>query len=103
MNYYLYLLKVQIQLEDTSYKLGKISIYYIQKYCLPLLHRRIYENKNILLNILIKENIFMAENKLVYKKMSIDELVILAQKEDFKAIEELIKKFRKKFLQPFHT
>ena len=45
----------------------------------------------------------MAENKLVYKKMSIDELVILAQKEDFKAIEELIKKFRKKFLQPFHT
>ncbi len=37
----------------------------------------------------------MAENKLVYKKMSIDELVILAQKEDFKAIEELIKKIQK--------
>jgi len=37
----------------------------------------------------------MAENKLIYKKMSLDELVVLAQKEDFKAIEELIKKIQK--------
>lgn len=37
----------------------------------------------------------MSENKLLYKKMTIEELVVLSQKEDFKAIEELIKRIQK--------
>lgn len=37
----------------------------------------------------------MSENKLLYKKMSIEELVVLSQKDDFKALEELIKKIQK--------
>ena len=36
----------------------------------------------------------MAENKLFYKKMPLEELVVLAQKEDYKAIEELIRKIQ---------
>lgn len=34
------------------------------------------------------------DNKLLYKKMSIEELVVLSQKEDYKALEELIKKIQ---------
>ena len=34
-------------------------------------------------------------DKVFYKKMSIDELVVLSQQEDFKALEELIKKVQK--------
>ena len=34
----------------------------------------------------------MVDNKLIYKKMSIEELVVLSQNEDYKALEELIKK-----------
>ncbi len=37
----------------------------------------------------------MPDNKLLYKKMSIEELVVLAQKEDFKALGELIRKVQK--------
>lgn len=37
----------------------------------------------------------MSENKLLYKKMSIEELVVLSQKDDFKALGELIKKIQK--------
>ena len=36
----------------------------------------------------------MSQNKLLYKKLSIEELVVLSQKEDFKALEELIKKIQ---------
>lgn len=36
----------------------------------------------------------MSENKLLYKKMTIEELVVLAQQDDFKAIEELIRKIQ---------
>lgn len=36
----------------------------------------------------------MSENKLLYKKMSIEELVVLSQNEDFKALEELIRKIQ---------
>ncbi len=36
----------------------------------------------------------MPENKLLYKKMPIEELVVLSQKEDFKALEELIKRIQ---------
>ena len=36
----------------------------------------------------------MSENKLLYKKMSLEELVVLAQKEDYKALEELIRKIQ---------
>lgn len=36
----------------------------------------------------------MSENKLLYKKMPIEELVVLSQKEDYKALEELIKKIQ---------
>lgn len=37
----------------------------------------------------------MSGNKLLYKKMTIEELVVLSQKEDFKALEELIKKIQR--------
>ena len=37
----------------------------------------------------------MPDNKLLYKKMSLEELVVLAQKEDFKALGELIRKVQK--------
>lgn len=37
----------------------------------------------------------MSENKLSYKKMTLEELVVLSQKEDFKALEELIKKIQR--------
>ena len=33
--------------------------------------------------------------KLLYKKMNLDELVVLSQQEDLKALEELIKKVQK--------
>lgn len=36
----------------------------------------------------------MPENKLLYKKMPIEELVVLSQKEDYKALEELIKRIQ---------
>lgn len=36
----------------------------------------------------------MSENKLLYKKMPIEELVVLAQKDDIKALEELIRKIQ---------
>lgn len=37
----------------------------------------------------------MSENKLLYKKMTIEELVVLSQKDDFKALEELIRKIQR--------
>ena len=37
----------------------------------------------------------MSENKLLYKKMSIEELVVLSQKDDFKALGELLKRIQK--------
>ena len=37
----------------------------------------------------------MSENKLLYKKMSLEELVVLSQKDDFKALGELLKKIQK--------
>lgn len=37
----------------------------------------------------------MSENKLSYKKMPIEELVVLSQQDDFKALEELIKKIQR--------
>lgn len=37
----------------------------------------------------------MTENKLLYKKMPLEELVVLSQQEDYKALEELIKKIQK--------
>lgn len=36
----------------------------------------------------------MTENKLLYKKMTIEELVVLSQKDDYKALEELIRKIQ---------
>ena len=36
----------------------------------------------------------MSENKLAYKKMPTEELVVLSQQEDFKALEALIKKIQ---------
>lgn len=36
----------------------------------------------------------MSENKLLYKKMTIEELIVFAQQDDFKAIEELIRKIQ---------
>lgn len=36
----------------------------------------------------------MHENKLLYKKMTIEELVVLSQKEDYKALEEIIKRIQ---------
>ena len=36
----------------------------------------------------------MAENKLLYKKMPLEELVVLTQKDDYKALEELIRKIQ---------
>lgn len=36
----------------------------------------------------------MSENKLLYKKIPLEELVVLSQKEDYKALEELIKKIQ---------
>lgn len=37
----------------------------------------------------------MPESKLLYKKMSIEELVVLSQQEDYKALETLIKRIQK--------
>lgn len=37
----------------------------------------------------------MDENKLIYKNMSIEELIVLSQQEDYKALEELIKHIQK--------
>ena len=37
----------------------------------------------------------MTENKLLYKKMPLEELVVLSQQEDYKALEELIKKIQR--------
>ena len=37
----------------------------------------------------------MANNRLLYKKMSIEELVVLSQGEDFNALEELIRRIQK--------
>lgn len=37
----------------------------------------------------------MTENKLLYKKMTIEELVVLSQPEDYKALETLIKKIQR--------
>lgn len=37
----------------------------------------------------------MTENKLLYKKMPQEELVVLSQKEDFKALEELIRRIQR--------
>ena len=37
----------------------------------------------------------MSKNKLFYKKMTIEELVVLAQSEDFSALEELIRRIQK--------
>ena len=42
----------------------------------------------------------MSENKLLYKKMSIEELVVLSQKDDFKALGELIKRIQKEKRTP---
>lgn len=36
----------------------------------------------------------MSEHKLLYRKMTLEELVVLSQKEDYKALEELIKKIQ---------
>ena len=37
----------------------------------------------------------MPDNKLLYKKMPLEELVVLSQQEDYKALEELIRKIQK--------
>lgn len=37
----------------------------------------------------------MSENKLTYKKLTTEELVVLSQQEDFKALEELIRKIQR--------
>mgnify|MGYP002627420849 CR=1 FL=1 len=37
----------------------------------------------------------MAVSKLLYKKMPQEELIVLSQKEDFKALEELIRRIQK--------
>lgn len=41
----------------------------------------------------------MSENKLAYKKMPTEELVVLSQQEDFKALEALIKKFNLTYMR----
>lgn len=38
----------------------------------------------------------MSDSKLQYKKMSLEELVVLSQQNDLKALEELIKREQKK-------
>ena len=43
----------------------------------------------------------MSGNKLQYKKMSLEELVILSQQNDFKALEELIKREQKNLFAAF--
>lgn len=40
----------------------------------------------------------MSGSRLQYKKMSLEELVVLAQQDDFKALEELIKREQKNVL-----
>lgn len=37
----------------------------------------------------------MTENKLLYKKMEMEEIIVFSQKEDYKAIEELIRRIQK--------
>ena len=44
----------------------------------------------------------MKFNKPQYKKMDIEQLVILSQENDYKAIEELVKREQKIYLQHFH-
>ncbi len=43
----------------------------------------------------------MSSSKLQYKKMSLEELVVLAQQDDFKALEELIKNEQKNIFATF--
>lgn len=43
----------------------------------------------------------MSANKLQYKKMTLDELVVLSQQSDFKALEELIKREQKNVFATF--
>ena len=37
----------------------------------------------------------MSDNKVQYKKMALEELVVLSQQNDFKALEELIRREQK--------
>ncbi len=37
----------------------------------------------------------MPDNKLLYKKMAIEEIIVFSQKEDYKALEELIRRIQK--------
>lgn len=43
----------------------------------------------------------MSANKLLYKKMSLNELIVLAQKDDYRALEELIKREQKNIFASF--
>lgn len=43
----------------------------------------------------------MSGSRLQYKKMSLEELVVLAQQDDFKALEELIKREQKNVFASF--
>ncbi len=43
----------------------------------------------------------MTANKLLYKKMSLNELIVLAQKDDYRALEELIKREQKNIFASF--
>ena len=40
----------------------------------------------------------MPENKLLYKNMTIEELIVLSQNEDYKALESLIRKIQSRSL-----
>ena len=43
----------------------------------------------------------MSDNKVQYKKMALEELVVLSQQNDFKALEELIRREQKDVLSAF--
>ena len=43
----------------------------------------------------------MSSNKLQYRKMTLEELVVLSQQNDFKAMEELIKREQKNVFATF--
>ena len=43
----------------------------------------------------------MSDSKLQYKKMSLEELVVLSQQNDLKALEELIKREKKNVFAAF--
>ena len=43
----------------------------------------------------------MSDSKLQYKKMSLEELVVLSQQNDLKALEELIKREQKNVFAAF--